>query len=220
MEEEQEQLELEQMYPMGIPEDHKHFHKLGTGPAATAAAKSVAAAAELIGGAKSWRNALLYLRTMYPGAGNYSGVGVELDSAESGLYTRIVEMRSVLGDVVKQQTAKFDQKLKRSKEKAQYREKLILAAKHRAEAEEAARIAKEAEEKAEAERIRLEEEAKMAALRAAKAARKLAGEDDSDSDSEEEDDEDILVNPYASLLGSSLDVDDGQEEDKEENDQI
>ena len=56
--------------------------------------------AELIGGAKDWRNALLYLRTMYPGAGNYSGVGVELDSAESGLYKRIVEMRTVLGEVV------------------------------------------------------------------------------------------------------------------------
>ena len=177
-----------------IPEGHHHF---------TMSQQRAQAAAERIGGAKDWRSALLALRTMHPGAGNYSGVGVELDSAESQLYKRIVDMRTTLNDVVKRQADKFQQKLNKSRAKAAYREKLIIAAKLKAEAEEAERLRKEAEELAERERIKAEELAKLAAMRAAKAARKLAGDDSSDSDEDGDDDLDI-VNPYASLMGDSF----------------
>ena len=49
-------------------------------------------------GERSWREALLYLRTMFPGGGNYSGVGVELDDAETAIYWRITEMREKLAE--------------------------------------------------------------------------------------------------------------------------
>ena len=154
---------------------------------------------------------------MFPGAGNYSGVGVELDSAESGMYRRVKEMRGTLDEVLGRQAGKFDQKLKRSRAKAHNREKLIIAARMKAAAEEAERRRIEAAELAEKERIKAEEEAKMAAMRAAKAARKALN-DDSDSDSEEEDDEHDLINPYAALLGAELAEMhvDGEEEEEEE----
>ena len=52
----------------------------------------------------SWRVALMQLRGMFPGAGNYSGVGVPLDKTEllpatggygvgNGMYARLLEMR-------------------------------------------------------------------------------------------------------------------------------
>jgi hypothetical protein len=163
----------------------------------------VTAAAEIIGGAKNWRNALLSLRTMHPGAGNYSGVGVELDSSESGLYRRVVEMRDTLDTVLVRQAGKFDQKIQRSRARAHHREKLIIAARLKAEAEEAERQRIAAEELAEKERIAAEEAAKMAAMRAAKAARRLEhGSDSDESDSEDEGAD--IVNPYASLLGSEF----------------
>ena len=77
---------------------HHHAKHLST------TKRAAAVASEVIGGAKSWRNALLYLRTMHPGAGNYSGVGVPLDAAESQLYKRIVDMRSLLAEVVRRQS--------------------------------------------------------------------------------------------------------------------
>jgi len=184
--------------------------------------KRVSAATLILGGAKDWRSALLSLRTMFPGAGNYSGVGVELDSAESGMYLRVKDMRSTLDEVMGRQAAKFDQKLKRSRAKAHNREKLIIAARLKTEAEDAERRRIEAAELAEKERIKAEEEAKMAAMRAAKAARKALN-DDSDSDSDEEEDELDLVNPYASLLGAELSdmrVEEGEEEEGEEEGRI
>ena len=48
---------------------------------------------------------------VHPGAGNYSGVGVELDTAESALYSRIVDMRQGLNDVVTRQSTKVEIKL-------------------------------------------------------------------------------------------------------------
>ena len=185
----------------GIPEESPHFHKSTTGKTTR---KDLQAATELVGGAKDWRAALLTLRTMYPGAGNYSGVGVELDASESQLYQRIVNMRETLGHVVHRQASKFEQKMQRSRNQAAYREKLILAAKAKAEAEEAERKRIEAEELAEAERKAAEEAAKMAAFRAAKAARKLAGDDSSDSEDEDENEDFDIVNPYANLMGGNL----------------
>ena len=44
----------------------------------------------------SWREALLQLRTLFPGAGNYSGVGVELDDAETAMSWRLADMRGQL----------------------------------------------------------------------------------------------------------------------------
>ncbi len=209
-EKQQETLREEQAKERALELSGHHHHSMKQ--------SRVMAASLAIGGAKDWRKALVELRTMFPGAGNYSGVGVELDSAESNVFLRIKEMRKTLDDVLLRQAGKFDQKIQRSRIKAGNREKLIIAAKLKAEAEEAERQRILAEELAEKERIKAEEEAKMAALRAAKAARKAAGED-SDSDSEEEEDEGFdLVNPYASLLGSELHNRQGEEEDANDDD--
>ena len=62
---------------------------------------------ETVLGEKSWREALVYLRTMFPGAGNYSGVGTELDDAETAMYWRIAEMR----DNLNENTQRFASKL-------------------------------------------------------------------------------------------------------------
>ena len=200
---------------MNIPQEHpahQHVKHL------TASKRAAAVASEVIGSAKSWRNALLYLRTMHPGAGNYSGVGVELDAAESQLYKRIVDMRSLLGEVVQRQSQKLEMKLDFSRQRAAHRERLILAAKARAEAEEAEREAREAAEKAEKERTKAEEEAKLAAMRAARAARKLeTGLSDSEDEEEDEDEDAIdLVNPYAAMLNPSS-FGNGDEDDEEAN---
>lgn len=58
---------------------------------------------------QTWRQTLIQLRTMFPGGGNYSGVGVPLDPHEalggSGdgnhMYARLLEMRSGQIDVMK-----------------------------------------------------------------------------------------------------------------------
>lgn len=50
---------------------------------------------------QTWRQTLIQLRTMFPGGGNYSGVGVPLDIHDSmgapgdgnSMYTRLLEMR-------------------------------------------------------------------------------------------------------------------------------
>ena len=207
--------EADETLPLPVHQRHMHHLRMSISQRATAAA------AEVIGGAKSWRNALLHLRTMFPGAGNYSGVGVELDAAESGLYRRIVDMRETLNDVVVRQSTKVEIKLEQSRSRAAYRERLILAAKARAEAEEAERVRKEAEEKAEKERIKAEEEAKLAAMRAARAKKKLeTGSSDSDSEDDEDADEDQIdmVNPYAAMLkpSGSEEIDGKLEENADE----
>jgi hypothetical protein len=204
-----------------VPPDHPQYHDSINShrrqKKMSVSQRAAEVASEIIGGAKSWRNALLYLRTMHPGAGNYSGVGVELDSSESQLYKRIVDMRHLLGDVVTRQSHKMELKLEQSRDRALYRERLIVAAKARAEAEEAERVAREAEALAEKERLKAEEEAKMAAMRAARAARKLeTGESDSDYDDEDDEDDEIdLVNPYAAFLNPNDFAGDGDEDDEE-----
>ena len=57
-------------------------------------------------GEQTWREALLYLRTMYPGAGNYSGVGLELDDAETAMFWRIADMREMLAENSRRGAAK------------------------------------------------------------------------------------------------------------------
>jgi hypothetical protein len=57
-------------------------------------------------GEQSWREALLYLRTMFPGAGNYSGVGLELDDAETAMFWRIADMRDMLAENSRRGAAK------------------------------------------------------------------------------------------------------------------
>lgn len=64
-------------------------------------------ASETVMGEKSWREALMYLRTMFPGGGNYSGVGVELDDADTAMYWRIADMRDNLVDNTKRNSAKM-----------------------------------------------------------------------------------------------------------------
>lgn len=57
-------------------------------------------------GEQTWREALLYLRTMFPGAGNYSGVGLELDDAETAMFWRIADMRDMLAENSRRGAAK------------------------------------------------------------------------------------------------------------------
>lgn len=58
-------------------------------------------------GFRTWRHTLIQLRTMFPGGGNYSGVGVPLDPHESGqgegggMYARLLEMRETQVEVMK-----------------------------------------------------------------------------------------------------------------------
>ena len=58
---------------------------------------------------QTWRQTLIQLRTMFPGGGNYSGVGVPLDPHETmtgfgegnGMYARLLEMRELQLEVMK-----------------------------------------------------------------------------------------------------------------------
>ena len=60
------------------------------------------------GGLVTWRHTLIQLRTMFPGGGNYSGVGVPLDPHDvgyggegGGMYARLLEMRETQVEVMK-----------------------------------------------------------------------------------------------------------------------
>jgi hypothetical protein len=66
----------------------------------------VAEATEIVS-TKTWRNTLLSLRAMFPGAGNYSGVGVPLDKEYSGMPLRLMDMRSTMMRVMKNSERKF-----------------------------------------------------------------------------------------------------------------
>jgi len=59
---------------------------------------------------RTWRDTLMGLRTLYPGAGNYSGVGKELDSTNNGIFVRIIEMKDAMLKVMKTQEALYNQK--------------------------------------------------------------------------------------------------------------
>lgn len=59
-------------------------------------------------GSRTWRHTLIQLRTIFPGGGNYSGVGVPLDPHEAGyggegggMYARLLEMRETQVEVMK-----------------------------------------------------------------------------------------------------------------------
>ena len=56
---------------------------------------------------RTWRSTLLSLRAMFPGAGNYSGVGVPLDKEDSGMNMRLLDMRSAMVRVMKNSERKF-----------------------------------------------------------------------------------------------------------------
>lgn len=67
-------------------------------------------AAEEIMVQHSWRKALLNLRVLHPGAGNYSGVGHELDPSDPvtpGLFARLIDMRDDMTGVMRTQMVKF-----------------------------------------------------------------------------------------------------------------
>ena len=66
----------------------------------------VAEATEIVD-KKTWRSTLLSLRAMFPGAGNYSGVGVPLDKEDSGMNMRLLDMRSAMIRVMKNSERKF-----------------------------------------------------------------------------------------------------------------
>ena len=63
---------------------------------------------ERMHGGVSWREALLRLRTMFPGAGNFSGFGLGNDSAQDvALFNRLLKMREDLRKVEEIQTIRF-----------------------------------------------------------------------------------------------------------------
>ena len=70
----------------------------GTGAGTGAGAGAEMEAEKAVLGERSWREALVYLRTMFPGAGNYSGVGLELDDSDTAICWRIADMRDNLSD--------------------------------------------------------------------------------------------------------------------------
>ena len=69
----------------------------------------------------SWRVALMQLRGMFPGAGNYSGVGVPLDKTEllpttggygvgNGMYARLLEMRHTQDQIILRKQAQTEKR--------------------------------------------------------------------------------------------------------------
>lgn len=69
--------------------------------------EAIVQATELIT-SRTWRSTLMSLKTMFPGAGNYSGIGVPLESeTKTRLYTRILDMRSSMESVIKIQERKY-----------------------------------------------------------------------------------------------------------------
>ena len=69
----------------------------------------------------SWRVALMQLRGMFPGAGNYSGVGVPLDKTEllpatggygvgNGMYARLLEMRHTQDLIIQRKQAQTERR--------------------------------------------------------------------------------------------------------------
>lgn len=58
-------------------------------------------------GHETWRESLLKLRTLYPGGGNYSGVGMDTDTVDDlGMFERILQMRDDLNKAVERQVIK------------------------------------------------------------------------------------------------------------------
>lgn len=63
---------------------------------------------ERVHGGVSWREALLKLRTMFPGAGNFSGFGVAIEEdTDSAFFQRLLQMRKDLQKVEAIQTERF-----------------------------------------------------------------------------------------------------------------
>lgn len=67
----------------------------------------------------TWRQTLIQLRTMFPGGGNYSGVGVPLDMHDStgtlgdgnSIYSRLLEMRDTQAKVMRSKVRRKDQSI-------------------------------------------------------------------------------------------------------------
>jgi hypothetical protein len=72
---------------------------------------------------RSWRSVLLKLRSLHPGAGNYSGVGKELDVESSGIYKRIIEMRENMFDVMKIQEVRHNRRVQEKLNRIEEEEK-------------------------------------------------------------------------------------------------
>lgn len=67
---------------------------------------------ERIHGGVSWREALLKLRTMFPGAGNFSGFGVAIeDTTDTAFFQRLLKMRKELQKVEDIQTHRFQRNM-------------------------------------------------------------------------------------------------------------
>lgn len=67
---------------------------------------------ERVHGGVSWREALLKLRTMFPGAGNFSGFGVAIeDTTDTAFFQRLLKMRKELQKVEDIQTHRFQRNM-------------------------------------------------------------------------------------------------------------
>lgn len=70
---------------------------------------------ERMHGGMSWREALLTLRTMFPGAGNFSGFGVGLENPhDTALFTRLLRMRGELRKIEDYQQQRYQARFLKS----------------------------------------------------------------------------------------------------------
>jgi hypothetical protein len=77
---------------------------------------------ERMHGGMSWREALLTLRTMFPGAGNFSGFGVGLENPhDTALFTRLLRMRGELRKIEDYQQQRYQARFLKSMGLPRYR---------------------------------------------------------------------------------------------------
>lgn len=87
----------------------------GMNPLQQAIQKALVTVDERMHGGMSWREALLTLRTMFPGAGNFSGFGVGLENPQdTALFTRLLRMRGELRKIEDYQQQRYQARFMRS----------------------------------------------------------------------------------------------------------
>jgi len=87
----------------------------GMNPLQQAIQQALITVDEKMHGGMSWREALLTLRTMFPGAGNFSGFGVGLENPhDTALFTRLLRMRGELRKIEDYQQQRYQARFLRS----------------------------------------------------------------------------------------------------------
>lgn len=96
----------------GIVEDPGHGHMNIVGEHGSLVEKALMTVDERVHGGVSWREALLKLRTMFPGAGNFSGFGVAIEEdTDTAFFQRLLQMRKDLQKVENVQTQRFQRNM-------------------------------------------------------------------------------------------------------------